>query len=123
MKVAIASDDRMTISQHFGRTLGFEIFVIEDGKIIDQIYRKNDYTGHARGMEGMSHQVDRHAPILEALQDCNAVIANGMGRRIYEDLQNAGIETFIVEEYNTEQAVRRYIENKLQDHPEKGCEH
>jgi len=123
MKVAIASDNGITISAHFGRTLGFEIFEIEKGKIIGQMYRRNDFTGHARGLEGASHEIDRHAPILEALKDCNAVIANGMGRRIYEDLQNAGITTFIVEENNTRQAIRLFLENKLQDHPEKGCDH
>jgi len=123
MKIAIASNDGNTISAHFGRTEGFVIFNIEDGQIKEKDYRKNDFTGHARGLEGASHSVDRHAPILEALKDCHTVIANGMGRRIYDDLSNAGIETFIVRETDTNQAINLYLENKLQDHPEKGCEH
>jgi predicted Fe-Mo cluster-binding NifX family protein len=123
MKVAIASDNGITISSHFGRTLGFEIFEIENGVIVNQLFRKNDFTGHARGMEGAGHHADHHGPILEALKDCNVVIAHGMGRRIYDDLQRAGIETFIVEENDTKQAIQLYMENKLQDHPEKGCEH
>ena len=46
-----------------------------------------------------------------------------MGRRIYEDLQNAGIETFIVDETETTAAIQKYLENVLQDNPEKGCDH
>ena len=123
MKVAIASNDGVTISAHFGRTAGFVIFEIENGQIKERVFRKNDFTGHARGLEGASHAVDRHGPILEALKDIHTVIANGMGRRIYDDLKNAGIETFIVQESDTQQAINLYLENNLQDHPEKGCEH
>ena len=123
MKIAIASNDGITISPHFGRTMGFVVFEIENGKVKERIYRKNNFTGHVLGMEGTGPHRDRHGLILEALKDCKTVIANGMGRRIYDDLNNAGIETFIVEENDTHQAIHLYLENKLQDHPEKGCEH
>lgn len=123
MRVAIASDDERTIANHFGRTRGFMIYEIEDGTIKNQHYRINDFTGHARGLEHSGHHIDRHGPILNALNDCQAVISRGMGRRIYEDLQNAGIETFIVDEIETNAAIRLYLENSLQDNPDKGCDH
>ncbi len=123
MKIAIASNDGTTISSHFGRTMGFVVFEVEKGKVKERVYRKNDFTGHARGMEGADHNSDRHGPILEALKDCKTVIARGMGRRIYNDLNNADIETFIVEENDAHQAVHLYLESKLNNHPEQGCEH
>ena len=35
MKIAIASDDKTTISHHFGRALGFVVFEIDKDKIIN----------------------------------------------------------------------------------------
>ncbi|MCB0283958.1 MAG: iron-molybdenum cofactor biosynthesis protein [Calditrichaeota bacterium] len=125
MKIAIASDDQQTIANHFGRTRGFLIYETENGEIQNQEYRINNFTGHALGLNhhNHDHHADRHSAILTALKDCQAVISRGMGRRIYEDLQNAGIETFIVDETNTSVAIQKYLENELQDNPEKGCDH
>ena len=123
MKIAIASDDGINIALHLGRTRGFIIFDVQDENITDQWYRENTFTGHARGLSGHGHEVDRHGPILEALRDCKAVISHGMGRRIYNDLQQAGIDVFITEEINAKNAAELYIKNKLVNRPELGCDH
>jgi len=123
MKIAIASDDGKTIASHFGRTRGF-IVLESDGKSIGtQEYRPNTFTGHARGLEGADHGLDRHAPILNALSDCQVVISHGMGRKIYEDLKQANIEVFITDETDAERAIALYIQGKLTDRPELSCDH
>jgi predicted Fe-Mo cluster-binding NifX family protein len=123
MKIAIASDDERTIASHFGRTRGF-IIVETDGKTIGkQEYRPNTFTGHARGMEGADHSLDRHAPILSALADCQVVISHGMGMRIYQDLSQANIKVFITEETDAQHASQLFIQGKLIDRPELGCDH
>lgn len=113
MKVAIASDDGKIISSHFGRTRGFTIFEIEGNAIKKQEFLENTFTGHARGLEGADHSIDRHGPILEALKDCQVVISHGMGRRIYDDLQSAGIEVFVTDETDVQKAVNLYINDEL----------
>lgn len=123
MKIAIASDDGTTIAPHFGRTRGFIIYHIEGNEIKEREYLDNDFTGHTRGMEGMSHHMDRHGPILEALQGCQTVISMGMGRRIYEDLRINGIESYIVDEINADTALQLYLDNKLINNSDKSCEH
>ena len=123
MKIAVASDDGQTISAHFGRTRGFLIYEIDGQEITNRIFRENDFTGHARGLSGVSHHVDRHGPILEALGDCAVVISHGMGRRIYDDLSTAGIETFIVNETDADEAVKLYLSHSLTDNPDQSCEH
>jgi len=123
MKIAIASDDGKTISSHFGRTRGFVIFEIEGKEIKKKGYRENTFTGHARGLEGADHSFDRHTPILEALKDCQVVISHGMGRRIYEDLKNAGLEVFVTEKTDVEVAMNLYSDGHLKDQPELGCSH
>ncbi|MEG8946965.1 NifB/NifX family molybdenum-iron cluster-binding protein [Rosettibacter firmus] len=123
MKIAIASDDGNTISSHLGRTRGFIIFDVEDKEIRKQEYRTNNFTGHARGLEGAGHEIDRHAPILNALKDCKTVISRGMGMRIYNDLKEFGIEVFITEEMEVNKALELYLNGKLIDRPEIGCMH
>ena len=94
MKMAIASDDGRIIASHLGRAKGFVIHEIEDDQIKNREYRLNIFTGHARGVEGAEHEIDRHGPISAALRDCKAVVSHGMGRRTYDDLKLAGIEVF-----------------------------
>ena len=41
MKIAIASNDEITIADHFGKTRGFIIYDVENGEIKNQQYRIN----------------------------------------------------------------------------------
>lgn len=123
MKIAIASDDEKGIAQHFGRTKGFVVVELDDGAEKARVYRPNTFTGHARGLEGAGHEVDRHGPILSALADCQVVISRGMGRRLYDDLRQAGVEVFITEETDASEAVAAYVRGELVDRPELGCQH
>lgn len=123
MKIAVASDDRKIISSHFGRTRGFVIFEVEGKEIKGQEYRPNTFTGHVRGLEGAGHKIDRHTPILNGLKDCKAVITHGMGRRIYNDLKEIGIEVFVTDETDVNKAIDLYLSGELIDRPEIGCLH
>lgn len=123
MKIAIASDDEIKIASHLGRTNGFVIVDLEDGKVKDREYRKNDFTGHKRGMKGSSHEPGRHGPILVALKDCDVIISHGMGRRLVSDLEVAGIETYLTEEEDVAKAINLFAEDKLDNNPERGCDH
>ena len=121
MRVAIASNDRQTIAQHFGRCGGFEVVEIQDDQITDRAYRENTFTGHARGMQGQHS--DKHGAILEALEDCEVVISHGMGRRIYRDFQNAGIQSIITDKTDIHSALDAFMAGELEDFPERGCSH
>ena len=123
MKIAIATDDGKTIASHFGRAKGFTIFTIDGSTITNKEYRINNFTGHALELEHSDHNIDRHEPILRALNDCNTVISHGMGRRIYNDLRNAGIQSLITDETRVKSAMKAFIEGTLQDIPERGCSH
>ena len=123
MNMAIASDDGVNIASHFGKTKGFLIFNIQGARITEHYYKNNTFTGHARGLSGHGHEIDRHGPILDALKDCKVVISKGMGKKIYDNLQNAGKEIFITEEINAKVAADLYIRDQLVNRPELGCDH
>ena len=121
--IAVASDDGEHIAGHLGRTHGFLIYETNGTEITQSYYRKNDFTGHARGLSGAGHSADRHGPVLSALNGCEVVISHGMGRRIIADLQNAGIRAYIVSETDAQQAVQLYLQNKLENQSHLSCAH
>jgi predicted Fe-Mo cluster-binding NifX family protein len=123
MKIAIVSDDEKTISLHFGRTRGFLIYQVVENKVVEQEYRLNTFTGHASGMAGHGQGMDKHGAIINALKDCQVIISHGMGRRIYDDLCQAGIEVYITEEQDAQKALDLYIQGQLVNRPELGCDH
>lgn len=127
MKIAIPSDNKVQISAHFGRTRGFMVYEIDRNEILNSEYRDNTFTGHAMGQhhehdhhEDNDHQQHTHGRILDALNDCEVVIAGGMGRRLLDDLSNANIKVFVTRESDINSALHAYIEESL-DHNESSC--
>lgn len=125
MKIAIASDDNIKLAQHFGRTKGFAIVTVEDNKVIDRTYRINDFTGHSQGLHNHQneHAHHSHAAIMTALEDCEAVIAGGMGMRLREDFARAGKQVFVTELTILDEIVDLFINQNLKDNPDIQCNH
>jgi len=125
MKIGIASDDKESIAQHFGKTRGFVIAEVIDGKVKSKEYRENIFTSHNQPGRSEPHgeHGHSHSSILTALKDCDVVLARGMGRRIYDDLRGAKIESVITTLPGVDEAIAAYMNGTLIDNPEKGCEH
>jgi len=131
MKIAIPSDEGTYLSQHFGRTLGFTIFEVTNGKIVNQEYRPNNFTGHVLGQhqehqhhaeEHEEHAQHSHNRIVNALNDCEVVIAGGMGRRLLDDLTNAGKRIYNTTQMETRKAVELFLTDELVSDKE-ACSH
>ena len=134
MKIAIPSNDKQTISAHFGRTEGFVILTIEEGKVQKSEYYINDFTGHSQGLHHEhDHSHDNghsqasiqhsHQGIFGAIGDCQVVIAGGMGRRLYTDFEQRKIKVFVTRERNIEKAVQLFLTENLDNDSEKCCDH
>ena len=117
MRVAVASQDGESISDHFGRSACFIIFDAEDGKVLRKELRTNTYTSHVReNCDGGGHgdQPHSHATLVQALQDCQAAICYGMGWRAAEELTQNGIQPVIVDsQCSPEDAVALFVQGKL----------
>lgn len=131
MKIAIPSEEGTFIAGHFGRARGFAIFEVADGRITGYQYRANDFTGHALGQHHEHHHGDGHDDhayhshnrILSALHDCETVIAGGMGRRLVDDLNAAGMKIFITSQTETRKAVELFLKNELDSDRDACCHH
>lgn len=131
IKIAIPTDNRTAIAAHFGRTKEFKVIGIEDRNIVDEEYRINDFTGHTRQNHEHEHhhhnhhghEHHSHTGILNALYDCEVIIAHGMGRRAYDDLMSAGKKIFVTRQHLIDKAIAEYMEGTLDNNEAGCCEH
>jgi predicted Fe-Mo cluster-binding NifX family protein len=130
MKIAAVSDDGVTISQHFGRAPFYVVITVEEGQVTGREIREK--MGHAhfagehyyeRSADPRGHGFDpaaqsRHARMIEAIADCDVLLARGMGAGAYESLRQASIRPIITNIARIDDAVQAYLEGRLTDHPE-----
>jgi predicted Fe-Mo cluster-binding NifX family protein len=124
MKIAVVTDDEITISQHFGRASLYVVYSVENSKITSKEKRPKMGHNHFAAAEGAQHEhsgphgfdaasQNKHASMAEAIADCQVLITGGMGRGAYESLKSYKIEPVITDVNNIDEAVKLQIEGKL----------
>ena len=100
MRIAVPSDDGLTLSAHFGKCREFLIFEARDGQVAPLEGRPNaGCHGHGAGPEG------GHAGMVEGLRDCQVVLCGGIGERAMQALRAAGIAAVRVEAAGNAQEI------------------
>jgi predicted Fe-Mo cluster-binding NifX family protein len=129
MKIAFVTDDSKTISAHFGRAQYYEVITIMDNKsTIRETRPKANHSHFANENHGRSHgqghgtdpaSQHRHKLIMESINDCQILIARGMGIGAHQSLTANGIRPIITDLSSIEDALNSYLSGELMDHPEK----
>jgi predicted Fe-Mo cluster-binding NifX family protein len=126
MRIAVASDDGVSIAGHFGRCAGFIIFDIENEIPRKLDYLANTFGHHSHGECDHQHEGGHHGhdAFADALQDCQVVLCRGMGRRAVMDLEARGIKAVITsQEIDAEGAVKLFVQGKLPATNDSACSH
>ena len=126
MKIAVPTNDGLSISEHFGRSAAFLIFDTQDGQVGNQTMKSNSQQhSHAQGgcghgsREGEQH---KHQGILTALKGCEVVICAGMGQRAAEALKACGIRQIILTTPGSaKEAVSNFLAGNLVTKTESLC--
>ncbi len=122
MKIAVVTADGVGIHAHFGQAPYFEVLTIEEGQATARERReKSAHNGHHTHGEEHYHAC-RHShaeEMAEAIQDCQVLLARGMGEPAYRALRAAGIEPLLVAEMTIDEAVQAYLQGNLQHHAER----
>jgi len=117
MRIAVPTDDGLSISEHFGRSAAFLVFETENALIASSELRKNQATHtHDQGTCGGDHAAapHNHASIVLSLAGCDVVICGGMGSRAAEALKQAGIrEVVFTRPGPAAEAVDKYLKGEL----------
>ncbi|WP_129633352.1 NifB/NifX family molybdenum-iron cluster-binding protein [Candidatus Oscillochloris fontis] len=119
MKIALVSDNGTTISRHFGRARQYVVVTVEDGnEVARELRSKEDCHSHGHDHDhdhDHSHSDPRHDAILDAIRDCQVVIAGGMGAGMDQRLRSAGINAIRTQIPSIEIAIEKYLKGQLSD--------
>jgi len=128
MKIALVSDNGENVSQHFGRARYYVVVSVENGREVNREVR--DKLGHShfvsephdeeQGQHGFGPEAQhRHGRMIEAISDCEALVAGGMGAGARESLEARGIHPILTDVVSIDDAVKAYVEGRLEDHAER----
>jgi predicted Fe-Mo cluster-binding NifX family protein len=129
MKIAAVTDDGSNISAHFGRAGYYAVLRVENGEIVERELR--DKLGHSQfaGSEeqhqpGQPHGFgpeaqDRHTRMIAAIQDCQVLLARGMGWGARQSLEQAGITAILTDIEDIEAAIKAYLAGDIVDYTER----
>ncbi len=107
MKIAVATDDKITIRKgHFGEGRYYLIYEILNGQIFSEELRPNPDVLEEKHRHGNTER------IMELLNDCQIFMAQNMGKKAIKKLAENNIEVIISSVKEAEKAVRFYLDGK-----------
>ena len=130
MKIAVVTDDRQTISRHFGRARMYAVVTVENGAIVSRELRSKssphwqsdrphdeEEAGEAHGTGPVAR--GKHLAMLGVIGDCAAMIAGGMGRGAYDHATAAGIRPIVTSLRDVDVAALECAAGRIVDEAER----
>jgi len=111
MKIAIESNDGVTIKSPFLPTKGYVVYDVNESDIVSTEYRESI---SQREMAGKNKPVAVKQNTL--LNDCSAIITRGMDRSNVDIFKREGMDVFITFKTSTKDAVKIYMKELLVSH-------
>ncbi len=114
MRVAVATIDGLSMSQHFGQSAGFVVFEVDGGNVKSRELRTNDRTPHGQGLcdgqHGQGQHAQSHGGVVDLLKDCDTVLCGGMGAGAAQALNQYGIQAVVLPVAGSaEEALSHYL--------------
>ncbi len=123
MKIAFVTEDERTISAHFGRAPKVVVVTVEGGQEVGREVRMKE--GHGPGHEhGHGHEHGQgghhrdHSSKFAPMQDCDVLVARGMGGPAMAHAESMGLQVFLTREQEIDRALEAYLAGRL-DHDER----
>ncbi|MBT8378298.1 MAG: hypothetical protein KJN64_03620 [Ignavibacteria bacterium] len=129
MNIAVATNNKQTVTGHVGRCKGFLVYHIEEEQIKKVEFRENTFTHHRQGLHHEGHQHGGHGHggghghrrLMEGIGDCQYLIFQSGGWRMIEDLKANNIQPIVTDEKNADEAVQKFIKGELEEKEATGC--
>jgi predicted Fe-Mo cluster-binding NifX family protein len=132
MKIAVVTDDGITVSQHFGRARYYAVFSIEVQQVMGQEMLDRSGTllpvADHEARQGLTEQIDCHGTgtaaaaahlrMVQPIEDCQALVARGMSWSARECLLSAHIRPILTDIESLDEVVKAYLDGSLLDHTE-----
>ena len=110
-RIAIATTDGVSVSEHLARSAAFVVLEVEEGRIAGRSVRNRD-----------SEQCGNHQTFVEMLEGCSAVICGGIGQGAFDSLAKHGIKPVVTAgPHSIEDAVAQFLAGTLATSSEFVC--
>lgn len=137
MKIAAITDDGETISAHFGRARYYLVYTVENNQIMAREMRNktghDDFAGEGHHDHDHEHHgrhdprghgfgkgaARRHARMIASIEDCDVLLARGMGRGAYQALEEANITPIATSMKSIEETVQAYLRGDVDHQPQR----
>lgn len=116
IKIAIPTDDGVTISRHFGQAKSFSVITIENDQVTNTELRQK--ASHQHGDHSHSGGVHPGQQMVATILDCKILISGGMGTPAFEKATSAGLKVIMTGLLSIDDALKSYITGKLKDDPD-----
>jgi len=126
-KIAIATENGKTVSQHFGKAPQYLVAMIEGETITstelrDKVSHQHSH-GHGQPLEHDHSKIlesgntakDIHLSMSDAIKDCEVVVAGGMGWGARNHMQNQGIQVIMTDIKDIDMVIKNWIKGILID--------
>ena len=112
MKLAFPTKDNETISRHFGKMTAMVVIDLEGG--VETGRQARDMTT----MPACGGDHGRPDFIVDILDDCDTVIANGIGAPLIERIRKEGTEVVLTRTRTIDEAIAAYIDGTIRHEPD-----
>ncbi len=133
IKIAIPTDDGVTISRHFGQARAFLIVTLDDGEIVAQELRElPDAGGHDHHHHHHDHNHDHHHGMggnpahmakFEYVRDCQFLIGGGMGAPAVNRLNAMGIQVALTDHKQIADLLEEVKTGQVKHNPKRVHQH
>ena len=125
MKIAVATDDKKLVAEHFGESALVLVGTVEEGQVVKKEERGK--VGHNTFSKGEHHpQTDekgrhgfgpeaeqRHKMMFDIFKDCEVLIVNLIGAGAYNYFTCSGVRVIATNVRDIDEAIALYIKGKL----------
>ena len=129
MKIAIATDDKINIAEHFGSSRFILVVTIENCQVVGKEFLEKP--GHSmfsktephpptdnKGRHGFGDDAElRHGRMFDLFRGCEALIVNKIGTGAYTYFSSSGVKVIATDTKDVDEAILLYSKEKLQHKP------
>jgi predicted Fe-Mo cluster-binding NifX family protein len=110
-KIAVATADGLSVSDHLARSASFIVMEVADGKVVSREVRHRE-----------SGACGNHKSFVEMLEGSDAVICGGIGQGAWDALTAHGILPIVAAgKRSIDEAITQYLAGSLATTGEKVC--
>ena len=110
MKIAIPTQDRITLYKRTGRTKEFAIYDVIDGSVTFAEFRINP---HAHVDDEKGNHEHTHDDVLAVLKDCDALLVHTVGTHFRQDFDKANFPIYKTKQTDLKEIISVFAQDML----------